>query len=236
MTQSKYMTRRANPSSLHRRSASLRKDRAAQVQRADAADADVDEDEDDDTASFLPFAADTPGGLSRQNTPSTQDPSATLRGGLADATPQRPKTHRRSTSERITSPTSAQTPTVATAKLHSMSASTSSVSSNSGTGQPPGAGQPTQPPVSNRSARTLSPRQQATLASAGLSPRRQGSESSPSMGSSFSDLDDASVTQSALEEALMSGMGNTTHTVASRVSGLSHALRSRYFDARQNER
>jgi len=59
---------------------------------------------------------------------------------------------------------------------------------------------------------------------------------SPSMGSSFSDLDDASVTQSALEEALMSNMGNTTTTIpgagmASRVSGISQALRSRYFDA-----
>ena len=52
------------------------------------------------------------------------------------------------------------------------------------------------------------------------------------MGSSFSDLDDASVTQSALEEALMSNLGSTT-TVASRVSGIGQALRSRYFDARQ---
>lgn len=58
------------------------------------------------------------------------------------------------------------------------------------------------------------------------------------MGSSFSDLDDASVTQSALEEALLSGMGNTTMTmpggVAGRVSGISQALRSRYFDSRGN--
>lgn len=53
------------------------------------------------------------------------------------------------------------------------------------------------------------------------------------MGSSFSDLDDASVTQSALEEALMSNMGNTTttNTMASRVSGIGQALRSRYFEA-----
>jgi len=68
------------------------------------------------------------------------------------------------------------------------------------------------------------------------------------MGSSFSDLDDASVTQSALEEALLSGMGNTTMTmgggpsatgavgnVANRVSGISQALRSRYFDGRGGE-
>lgn len=236
MTQSKYMIRRTNPSSLHRRSVSLRQERGAQAQRADAADADDDDDDDDDGANFLPFAADTPEALSRQNTSSTQDPSATLRGALGEATPQRPTTHRRSTSERVNSPAKANTPTATVAKLQPMSASTSSVSSNSGAGAPPTTGQPAHPTLSNRSARTLSPRQQATLASAGLSPRRQGSESSPSMGSSFSDLDDANVTQSALEEALMSGMGNTTHTVASRVSGLSQALRSRYFDARQNER
>ncbi|RMZ86531.1 hypothetical protein DV736_g6245, partial [Chaetothyriales sp. CBS 134916] len=107
-------------------------------------------------------------------------------------------------------------------------------------------------------ANTLSPRQQAALAhAAGMSPHRRGlgtggSPSSPSMGSSFSDLEDASVTQSALEEALMSNLGNTTTTmagvgggsnaatnatiaggVASRMTtGISQALRSRYFDAR----
>ena len=58
------------------------------------------------------------------------------------------------------------------------------------------------------------------------------------MGSSFSDLDDASVTQSALEEALLAGMGNTTMTTnlggfGNRMtSGIGQALRSRYFDAR----
>lgn len=85
-----------------------------------------------------------------------------------------------------------------------------------------------------------------------------GSDTSPSMGSSFSDLEDASVTQSALEEALMSGIGNTasimtvgststtnTNTggnerasgaaaVAGRVTtGIGQALRSRYFDGRE---
>jgi hypothetical protein len=232
MSQSKYLVRRANPSSLHRRSVSLRKERAAQAQSADAAD----DDDDDDSANFLPFASDAPEPISRQNTASTQDPGATLRGGLGDATPQRPKTHRRSTSEKITSPTKTTAANPTAARKQPMSASTSSTSDTSGAAPSSGPSQPTHAPMSNRSNRTLSPRQQATLASAGLSPRRQGSESSPSMGSSFSDLDDASVTQSALEEALMSGMGNTTHTVASRVSGLSQALRSRYFDARQNER
>lgn len=47
----------------------------------------------------------------------------------------------------------------------------------------------------------LSPRQRTTLGT------KDGSSGSPSMGSSFSDLDDASVTQSALEEALVRDMG-----------------------------
>jgi len=47
------------------------------------------------------------------------------------------------------------------------------------------------------------------------------------MGSSFSDLDDASVTQSALEEALANEM--THGGVASRMSTISQALRSRYL-------
>ncbi len=47
------------------------------------------------------------------------------------------------------------------------------------------------------------------------------------MGSSFSDLDDASVTQSALEEAYANDM--THGSVASRMSTISQALRSRYL-------
>ncbi|KAJ5930522.1 hypothetical protein N7466_006015 [Penicillium verhagenii] len=53
------------------------------------------------------------------------------------------------------------------------------------------------------------------------------SDGTPSMGSSFSDLDDASVTQSALEEALMSNMQHGG--MASRMSTISQALRSRYL-------
>ncbi|RAL66739.1 hypothetical protein DID88_007522 [Monilinia fructigena] len=67
-----------------------------------------------------------------------------------------------------------------------------------------------------------------------LSPRRKmelQSERSdggtPSMGSSYSDLDDASVTQSALEEALASNL--QAGGMASRMSTISQALRSRYL-------
>lgn len=72
---------------------------------------------------------------------------------------------------------------------------------------------PAQTPLSS-----LSPRQRRIA--------REGSEGTPSMGSSFSDLDDASVTQSALEEALANEM---SHGVASRMSTISQALRSRYL-------
>ena len=47
------------------------------------------------------------------------------------------------------------------------------------------------------------------------------------MGSSFGDLDDASVTQSALEEALLSKLQHGG--VASRMSTISQALKSRYL-------
>ncbi|APA15790.1 hypothetical protein SS1G_09359 [Sclerotinia sclerotiorum 1980 UF-70] len=67
----------------------------------------------------------------------------------------------------------------------------------------------------------LSPRRTAEL----QSERSDGG--TPSMGSSFSDLDDASVTQSALEEALASNM--QAGGMASRMSTISQALRSRYL-------
>lgn len=72
----------------------------------------------------------------------------------------------------------------------------------------------------------LSPRHRAELAR--LSPRRrEGSEGTPSMGSSFSDLDDASVTQSALEEQLLSHMQHQGGL--SKMSTISQALRSKYL-------
>ncbi len=56
---------------------------------------------------------------------------------------------------------------------------------------------------------------------------KEGSDGTPSMASSFSDLDSASVTQSALEEALANEM--THGGVASRMSTISQALRSKYL-------
>ena len=77
--------------------------------------------------------------------------------------------------------------------------------------------QPARPPKAPLSS--LSPRQRRLA--------KEGSDGTPSMGSSFSDLDDASVTQSALEEALANEM--THGGVASRMSSISQALRSRYL-------
>ncbi|KAI1755684.1 hypothetical protein F4782DRAFT_486441 [Xylaria castorea] len=82
-----------------------------------------------------------------------------------------------------------------------------------------------------RSSGPLSPRR--TMESMGRSPggKSKGysrdSDGTPSMGSSFSDLDDASVTQSALEEALASRMQDGG-TISSLRGTISNAFRSRY--------
>ncbi|KAK3905021.1 hypothetical protein C8A05DRAFT_31176 [Staphylotrichum tortipilum] len=88
----------------------------------------------------------------------------------------------------------------------------------------------------DRSALSASRRLMAEAASGRGSGKRQGasregSEGTPSMGSSFSDLDDASVTQSALEEALASRMQDGT--IGSRMSviggTIGQAFKSRYL-------
>lgn len=98
---------------------------------------------------------------------------------------------------------------------------------------------PKSPPVaqpinsSSSSAQSQPTHKPAKPALSSLSPRqrriaKEGSDGTPSMGSSFSDLDDASVTQSALEEALANEMRHGSG-VASRMSTISQALRSRYL-------
>jgi Atg29 N-terminal domain len=231
---SRVVSRRQNPSATPRRTTSRRD---AEARRPTPINNDDDDDEDD-SPSFLPFASkDEP----IRNPATLQDPSATLRGVLMAPTysSQRPISHRRSTSERI-----------AITTAHSQEPMASSTSSNSSGPTPTTSSQQPQAQTNTqiRAATVLSPRQHAAIAS--LSPRyrlgttqREGSDTSPSMGSSFSDLDDASVTQSALEEALLSNMarGNSNGSsttgngggMASRVSGISQALRSRYFDVQQ---
>ena len=72
---------------------------------------------------------------------------------------------------------------------------------------------------SQRTPAALSPRQRRAV--------KEGSDDSPSMGSSFSDLEDTSLSQSALEEALANEMAHGG--VASKMSTISQALKSRYL-------
>ncbi|KIW72994.1 hypothetical protein PV04_01150 [Phialophora macrospora] len=263
MTQSRITARRPNPSSLHRRALSYRGNNM-QAQRGPASSPDDknpvhqpaagEDEDDDDEPSFLPFANPSTDSKPRPPSSSQQDPSATLRGAL------RPTMQRRTTSERVmaSSPTvEPPTPVQTRREPRDPASSTSSLSSpTQATGPPTTSSRPAsrgdvQPLASRlqqqstvpRLGTPLSPPHRARLhsnqPSATASPRRGPSSdsASPSMGSSFSDLDDTSVTQSALEEALLSGMGNTTMTnlggFGGRVtSGIGQALRSRYFDAR----
>ncbi|EXJ64533.1 hypothetical protein A1O7_00869 [Cladophialophora yegresii CBS 114405] len=261
MTQSRITARRPNPSSLHRRALSYRGN-AMQAQRGPATSPDdrapihrspvgedEDEDDEDDEPSFLPFANPPTESKPRPSSSSQQqDPSATLRGAL------RPTMQRRTTSERVVSsptvvepptPVQARDVTSSTSSLSSPTQATGPATTSRGDVQPLASHLPQQSQAAvPRLGTPLSPSHRALLnnsnqPSATASPRRGPSSdsASPSMGSSFSDLDDTSVTQSALEEALLSGMGNTTMTnlggFGGRVtSGIGQALRSRYFDAR----
>lgn len=219
LTHSRMLHRRPNPAARRttgRRSQHTRRPSAPQL----------DEEDEDDSPAFLPFS---------HNSTETTKPESSIK---QTATPSRPAPNRRTTSERIVPSESRFEP------LTSSNSSAAEITNNlprsrQNDNRQQGRGHLPNP---------LSPRQQAALATAaGLSPRLRkndkgghASDTSPSMGSSFSDLDDASVTQSALEEALLSGMGNTTMTmgpgpvgnVANRVSGISQALKSRYFDAK----
>ena len=168
---------------------------------ADLASEGDDEDagDDDDESSnggYLPFAA------ASQHS----DPAATLRKNTqpTSAPPSRAKGKDRDLPTRTNTTASSQ----------------SSASSTNPQGVP--RRRASESSSATRPAHPLSPRHRAQLAS--LSPQSKAS-GSPSMGSSFSDLDDASVTQSALEEALMSNMrAQGGSTMASRMSSLRDAL------------
>lgn len=172
------------------------------------------DDDDDDSPAFLPLPRENESGAQHMNSTLRQQNNApeTSRRQLTGYTPS----HRR--------------------EFVSLD---SSASSGVAIGSPrAGPQRPTEP---------LSPRRVANLSR--QSSRQQGSanqssEETPSMGSSFSDLDgisssflvlravlltasDASVTQSALEEALLSNMQHGG--MASRMSTISQALRSRYL-------
>ncbi|KAH8662147.1 hypothetical protein BX600DRAFT_465689 [Xylariales sp. PMI_506] len=167
--------------------------------RSSFADDDYDDDDDNEPA-FLPYRPQNEGSTSGQH-----DLSATLRGDPRDLQRKLPKQH---------------------GKIHLSQTSDSSTSSAAmiarGSAKDKGSvpGGP------------LSPRRTAELA--GRSPGGKGkgysrdSDGTPSMGSSFSDLDDASVTQSALEEALASKLQDGG-TIGSRMSTISNVFKSRYL-------
>ncbi|KAI9776045.1 MAG: hypothetical protein M1839_000648 [Geoglossum umbratile] len=179
-----------------------------------------DEDEDDeDSPAFLPFSQ--PSGESLPSTGShSQDPGATLRVGLQDPGGFSAPYHQPAENTPAESHGLYEKLPQTGASSATSSSSSQAVSAAGGDGAP----------ANNIRPGMLSPRRTAELA--GKSPRRratgkEGSDGTPSMGSSFSDLDDASVTQSALEEALLSNM--QAGGMASRMSTISQALRSRYL-------
>lgn len=179
-----------------------------------------DEDDEDDTPAFLPMSREA------EQAPrprSGAELSATLKQDAERAAAARQRLTDASSS---TGPVPTESPT-------------SSISSGAPVHRAPAA---------HRRTEALSPARAGQVPR--LSPRkseasgREASDGTPSMGSSFSDLDgelfgqspsfcanfglaDASVTQSALEEALMSNMQHGG--MASRMSTISQALRSRYL-------
>ena len=161
---------------------------------------DADED-DEDSPPFLPFSD----AKAVEPLPPS-DPSATLRIPRETLSSHRPT---------ISSGSKAERPPHQ--NIHSSSSSAQSQPSSSAQSQP--RARQRRPAQAQTPLSTLSPRQRRIA--------KEGSEGTPSMGSSFSDLDDASVTQSALEEALANEM--THGGVASRMSTISQALRSRYL-------
>ncbi|EER45755.1 conserved hypothetical protein [Histoplasma capsulatum H143] len=165
----------------------------------------IDEDEEDSPA-FLPLTTHHKSSIQQAG----HDPSATLR-----QEPELPG-HPHAGSADTTIPLIKTSATEFSASSGSSEPASSAVSNE----RP----RPTGHPINPNRRRTaelarLSPRRRAT--------GREGSDGTPSMGSSFSDLDDASLTQSALEEALLSTMQRGG--VASRMSTISQALKSRYL-------
>ncbi|KAK4983933.1 hypothetical protein LTR66_008662 [Elasticomyces elasticus] len=169
-------------------------------------DPDADDDDEDSPDGFLSFASAAQGGK--------QDPAATLR-----SSPPKPAHADRNAAKASTDKPKRPDTAKSSASSASSSAATSALSAHDdGTkyqrrqGVPPGA---------------LNPKHRAELARLSPRLRKDGSDGSPSMGSSFSDLDDASISRSALEEALLSDLQH--ESVASKVSTISQALRSRYL-------
>lgn len=138
---------------------------SARVPSHQPEDGEADSDEDEESPAFLPFP-------NPASPPTIQDPSATLRIGTPTYPTQTPA------ATLSPNPQRSQTAHSSTSSASSAAAAVSSTQADGPPAQrPPGA---------------LSPRRAAELSA--LSPRRralarEGSDGTPSMGSSFSDLD-----------------------------------------------
>ncbi|KAJ9155171.1 Autophagy-related protein [Pleurostoma richardsiae] len=161
------------------------------------------DDEDDAQPAFLPFKSDgaAPGQF--------QDPSATLRGDPRDF------------AKRLSKGPGGRDQTQLSQTSDSSASSAPVLPRRGAAAQ---GDRHLQGPLSPRRTAELSGKSPATKGKYS----REGSDGTPSMGSSFSDLDDASVTQSALEEALASKMQDGG-TIGSRMSTISQAFKSRYL-------
>ncbi|KAK7418616.1 Autophagy protein 29 [Neonectria punicea] len=168
--------------------------RPPRFQQNDAAPPYEDDDDDESEPAFQPYKA--------SDQPSAGDLGSTLKGDGRNSSKKLPKS-------------------LGKAAIHKSQTSDSSASSAAMVQRPGKSREQRQPgPLSPRRAEVAG--QSPGSKSRGYS--REGSDGTPSMGSSFSDLDDASVTQSALEEALASHMNRGA---SSRFS-ISQAFRSRY--------
>jgi hypothetical protein len=155
---------------------------------------DTGEESSEGSPTFLPFAVKADGGTQRE------DPSATLK----DTTPPRIRGHQGAAGMQNTRGTTS-TPRgkgkQPAGRLESSASSASSAAPPSGTET-----------AHHRRIDALSPRHRAELAR--LSPRRQGtkdgSDGTPSMGSSFSDLDGEFVTQYLRSSPRASEAGNSS--------------------------
>jgi hypothetical protein len=159
-------------------------------------DAEAEDDDNDSNGSYLPFAA-------SEKSP-REHPSATLRD-LSQ------RTHATASQRPSTAKAKSKRDDERSANTTESSASSMSRHFSSDGGLEP---RPKKGP--------LSPQHRAQLASLSPRSRGQGSEGSPSMGSSFSDLDD--ISQSALDEAVLSNMRQGGSSMASRMSTLRDAL------------
>lgn len=179
-------------------------------------DAEDEDNEDDSSEGYLPFAG-----------PSSTASRPVAARGDHQQQQASPPTHplryqTQSSSATTPNPTRPSKAPGTRTKAPPQTSDTSSAASSSLTFSSPRP-HPISPP--SRAARPNPGNSRPLTGVAAMSPGKTGSEDSPSMGSSFSDLDaDASVTQSALEDALLSHMQRGGGSVVSRVGSLGSTI------------